>query len=235
MDAVFLHGAGRAGVGAWSAQVAAGEPGWVFLDRPRSGDRPQSDAARIISSLESTAAGHVVAHSYGANAALVAAQRAPELVASLTLLEPACFDLARGMPAVEEHISAMMPVFAVADDASVSAREFSRRFAVAMGTGPPDLPQDVLEAQVARLRAMPPPWDTGIDVVGALPVRTLVVTGAWNEMYEQIADALVALGAERAVLSGNGHRVQDAPEANELLRRFWDQGPDAVTPSLGGV
>lgn len=221
MNAVFLHGAGRAGVEAWPAQVATGEPDWVFLDRARNGDRPHDDATRIISALEPTTTGHVVAHSYGANAAPIAAQRAPELVASLALLESACLDVARGKPAVEEHISAMTPVFAAADDASVSAGEFSSRFAVAMGTEPPDLPQDVLEAQVARLRALPPPWDTGVNVAGVLPVRTLVVTGAWNEMYEQVAAALVALGAEHATLSGNGHRVQDAPEANELLRQFW--------------
>jgi pimeloyl-ACP methyl ester carboxylesterase len=228
MNAVFLHGAGRAGVAAWPAQVATGEPDWVFLDRSRNGDRPHEDAARIINALEPTARGHVVAHSYGANAALIAAQRAPELVASLTLLEPACLDVARGKPAVVEHISAMTPVFAAADDASVSAREFSSRFASAMGTEPPNLPQDVLEAQVARLRALPPPWDTGVNAVGALPVRTLVVTGAWNEMYEQIADALVSLGADHVTLSGNGHRVQDAPEANDLLRQFWGQAPGAA-------
>ncbi|MCW2835148.1 MAG: aminoglycoside phosphotransferase family protein [Nocardioides sp.] len=34
-------------------------------------------------------------------------------MAAAVLLEPACFDLARGMPAVEEHVSAMTPVFAV--------------------------------------------------------------------------------------------------------------------------
>jgi pimeloyl-ACP methyl ester carboxylesterase len=198
-----------------------GDSDWVFLDRSRDGDHADRDAERIIHALEATAGGHVVAHSYGANAALIAAQRAPEMVASLALLEPACFDAARGKPAVEEHISAMSPVFAVAGDASVSAREFSSRFAAAMGTEPPELPQDVLEAQVARLRAMPAPWDTGVDAVDALPVRTLVVTGSWSEMYEQIADALVARGAERATLSGNGHRVQDAPGACELLRRFW--------------
>jgi pimeloyl-ACP methyl ester carboxylesterase len=221
MGAVFLHGAGRAGAGAWPEQVATGEPDWVFLDRSRDGDHPVGDAARIIDALSTRAGGHVVAHSYGANAALLAAQRAPELVSSLTLLEPACLDVARGKAAVEEHISAMSPVFAVADDVSVSAREFSRRFAAAMGTEPPDLPRDVLEAHVARLRAMPAPWDTGVSAMGAVLVRTLVVTGGWNEMYEQIADALVVLGAERATLSGNGHRVQDAPGAHELLRRFW--------------
>jgi transcriptional regulator GlxA family with amidase domain len=41
------------------------------------------------------------------------------------------------MPAVEEHIATMTPVFAAADDPSVSTREFSRRFAAVMGTSPP--------------------------------------------------------------------------------------------------
>jgi pimeloyl-ACP methyl ester carboxylesterase len=74
------------------------------------------------------AQGHVVAHSYGANAALLAAQSEPALIRTLTLLEPACFDLARGKPAVEEHIAAMTPVFVAANDPAVSTREFSRLF-----------------------------------------------------------------------------------------------------------
>lgn len=221
MRVYFLHGAGRSGPGAWPVQSALGEAGWHFLDRADGGDHPGRDAARLIRLLEAGGPAHVVAHSYGGNGAVLAAQRAPHLVASLALLEPACLDLARGKDAVEEHIAAMAPVFAVADDAAVSAREFSRRFAVGMGTPVPDLPDDVLAAHVRRLRAMPPPWDTGIDASVGLPRQTLVVTGGWNPMYEQIADALTARGARHETMTGHDHRVQDGPEVVDLLRGFW--------------
>ena len=71
----------------------------------------------------------MVAHSYGANAALLAAQARPDLVRSLALLEPACFDLARGMPAVEEHIADMGAVFASASDPGLSDPDWFARFA----------------------------------------------------------------------------------------------------------
>lgn len=221
MDAVFVHGSGRAGADAWPSQAAVAEPGWWFLPRDAAGDDAGRDARRVLDRLRERGAGHVVAQSYGGNAAVLAAQLAPDLVRSLTLLEPACFDLARGRPAVEEHVAALTPVFEVADDPSVSAREFSQRFATAMGTEPPDVPDAELRVLVERLRALRPPWGTGLRVDVGLPVRTLVVTGGWSDLYDQTADALVALGAQRVTLDGAGHRVQEHPRATEVIRRHW--------------
>jgi len=129
MTVVFLHGAGRAGADGWPLQAARRERNWVFIDRTPDGDHAERDAERILSELRPGVPGHVVATSYGGNAAVIAAQRNPELVSSLVLFEPACFDLARGKPAVEEHIAAMDPVYAVADDTGVSVQEFALRFA----------------------------------------------------------------------------------------------------------
>lgn len=218
---VFLHGAGNAGVAAWPEQAAATDPGWRFLERAPAGDDAGRDADRIVALLREAGGGHVVAHSYGGNAAVLAAHRAPDLVRTLALFEPACLDLARGKATVENHVLAMSPVFAVADDTSVSAAEFSRRFASAMGTEPPDLPADTLEEQVARLRALSPPWHTGVDPARGLPGPTLVVTGGWSPMYEEIAASLVQLGAQHRQLPGHRHRPQDASAATGLLRSFW--------------
>ncbi len=163
----------------------------------------------------------MVAHSYGANAAVLAAQQEPSLVRSLALLEPAVFDLARGMPAVEEHITQMTPVFAVADDSSVSAREFSRRFAAGMGTEPPDVSDQDLEVRVRRLRALLPPWGMGLASDGGLPASTMVITGGWSSLYEETAVRLVELGARHVTFNGAGHRVQDDPRADGVLRDHW--------------
>lgn len=221
MRVLFIHGAGTAGAEAWPEQAAAAEPGWFFLPREGIADDAYRDARRTLDWLRERGGGHVVAHSYGANAAVLAAQLEPSLVSSLALLEPACFDLARGMPAVEEHIAAMAPVFAVSDNPTVSSREFSRRFAAAMGTTPPDLPDDVLEERVARLRAMRQPWGVGLDPTKGLPSRTLVITGAWSQLYEETAQALAGHGAEHLTIEGAGHRIQDAAEASEILRSHW--------------
>lgn len=221
VDVVFVHGAGAAGVDAWPRQAAEAGAGWRFLPRDGVADDAGRDARRVLDWLRATGGGHVVAHSYGANAALLAAQLEPSLVRTLALLEPACFDLARGMPAVEEHISAMTPVLAVADDPTVSAREFSQRFAAAMGMEAPDLPDEELEARVGRLRALSPPWGVGLRPGQALPARTLVVTGGSDPLYEETATALVAVGAQHLTLDGAGHRVQDAPHATAVLLAHW--------------
>ena len=221
IDVVFVHGAGPAGADAWPRQAADAGAGWHFLPREGVADDADRDSRRVLDCLRPAGGGHVVAHSYGANAALLAAQLEPSLVRSLALLEPACFDLARGMPAVEEHISAMTPVLAVADDARVSAREFSQSFAAAMGTVPPDLPDEELETRVRRLRALRPPWGVGLRPDQPLRTRTLVVTGGGDPVYEETARALVATGATHMTLEGTGHRVQDHPQCTRALREHW--------------
>ncbi len=220
---VFVHGAGGAGPDAWPLQARAAPNGWFFLPRIGPADDVGRDAGRILDQLRVAEGGHVVAHSYGANTAVMAAQLEPSLVWSLALLEPACFDLARGMPAVESHIAAMTPVFEAADDPLVSTRKFSARFAAAMGAEPPHVPDHLLEAPVARLRAMRPPWGHGLESEHALPVRTLVLTSGRTAMYEEAARALEAQGARHLILDAARHRIQDHPQVPKALRDFWDE------------
>jgi hypothetical protein len=52
-------------------------------------------------------------------------------------------------------------------------------------------------------------------------VPTLVLTGGWNALYDEVADALEAAGAHRAVLGGHAHRPQDHPDADALLLQHW--------------
>ncbi|WP_353649729.1 alpha/beta hydrolase [Nakamurella sp. A5-74] len=227
---VFLHGAGKAGVAAWPRQAVVADPAWIFLDRPAVSDDPDTDCQRVLDRLRSHGPGHVVGHSFGGIAVLLAAQQEPDLVRSVTLLEPACFDLARGRDAVEQHIAVMQPVFAVSNDPSVPTRDFSSRFAAAMGSAPPDLPDELLEANVARLRAMKPPWGSALNPDVPLPVPTLVLTGDWNPLYEETALALTDLGAAHEHLVGFGHRVQDQPGALDRMIRHWDSSTALTRP-----
>lgn len=219
--AVFVHGAGKSGTSAWPLQAEDAEVGWHFLDRGPGGDSAARDARRILDMLSSTGGGHLVAHSYGANAAILASQREPGLVLSLALLEPASFDLARGRPAVEAHVCDMTPVFDVAHDPSVSMREFSLRFAAAMGFEPDPSWSAEDEVRVGRLRDLQPPWGVGLRPEAGLPVRTLVLTGGSRALYEDTAQSLGVLGATHRIVDGAGHRVQDHPLTTGVLREFW--------------
>lgn len=217
---VFLHGAGLDGADGWPLQAATNEPAWHYLKRHPHGDLAGRDATRIIEVIAgSSSAGDVVGSSYGGNAAVLAAQRRPDLVRALVLAEPATFDLARGREAVEAHIEAMAPAGRAATDPAVSDRVWSDLFAAGLGREPLDDAQ--LAALAPRLRPLAPPWSTGIDVAQGLPVRCLVVTGASSDLYDQTADALADLGAKRLVLPGAGHRVQDDPRFNEAVTEFF--------------
>lgn len=90
-----------------------------------------------------------------------------------------------------------------------SAAEYGLAWLAAIGATEPVDPATVAELRSAeRLRLLPAP----------LGIPTLVVTGGWNEEYEEIASALAQLGATHRRLTGFGHRVQDHREADSLIR-----------------
>lgn len=72
-----------------------------------------------------------------------------------------------------------------------------------------------------RLRAAPPPWKVAGPVSTAATVPTLVITGAWSPLYEEVADALTAAGAARLTLDGHEHRPQDNEASVAVLRAHW--------------
>jgi pimeloyl-ACP methyl ester carboxylesterase len=137
---VFVHGAGRAGAEAWPIQRSARDLGErVFVVRfgfgpNEDGQRTdfEEDRRRVIDAIADGA--HLVAHSYGALAALMAAESALSRVRSIALFEPACFSLARGRAAIEAHVAAMSA--ALADD-SLSDEEFLAAFVRSVGSEPP--------------------------------------------------------------------------------------------------
>jgi hypothetical protein len=101
-------------------------------------------------------------------------------------------------------------------------------FAAGLGRPVPHLPADLLQVQVARLRAMPPPWGTALVPDVPVPVPALVVTGGWSPLYEETAGALAVLGARHVIMPGRGHRVQDGQGATVLLQEFWSALPSAA-------
>ena len=215
---VFAHGAGRAGAAAWPRQTELANT--AFVTFPGYGDDPPrpTDIGSWVQTLHRAVIGpvHLIAHSYGAIAAVLAAGQSPGWCRSLLLFEPALYSLARGGASVERHITRMVPV--VAEAPNLDTASFWSRWMTVMTGVVPDPPVTAQALTTAeRFRLLTPPWAIEIPSSTMADVDTLVVTGAWNEEYEEIAAALVRAGARHRRLPGRGHRVVDHPGANQLI------------------
>ena len=230
---VFVHGAGSFGAAAWPQQHGLAL-NYDALFLRRHGYDPDAepletdfaaDAGIVLLALagddRGVAGGHVVAHSQGAIAAMMAAVERPDLVHSLTLVEPACLSLTAELPATAAHRALMQPLFEVRHHLSDEDfhREFVRRVSAAHTPAQATLggpsPEDQREAR--RLRLQAPPWEAPLEIVPGVP--TLVLTGGWEPLYEEIAGYLRETGALHRTAPG-GHRPQDSAEGNRLIRAF---------------
>lgn len=219
---VFVHGLGSFGASAWPKQHGmALSYDALFLRRhgfdpvaePLESD-VAADVGIVVASLVDSGGGHVVAHEQGAISAMLAAVERPDLVHSLTLVEPACLSLTAELPATTFHRSLMEPLFDVRSkvkDADYE-REYFRRAFSAEASG-----LDTLEARrsARRLRLQAPPWEAPLHIVPGVP--TLVLTGGWEPLYEEIAGYLEDTGALRRVAAG-GHRPQDSVDGDRIIR-----------------
>ncbi|WP_309105447.1 alpha/beta hydrolase [Arthrobacter sp.] len=225
---VFVHGSGSFGSAAWPKQHGmALAYDALFLRRygfdaeaePLETDFA-ADTAIILGALSDegrgVAGGHVVAHSQGAISAMMAAVERPDLVHSLTLVEPACLSLTAELPATTAHRSLMEPLFEVRHQLGDEdfQREFVRRAFSAEAPGP-----TTSEARRAamRLRLQAPPWEAPLHIVPGVP--TLVLTGGWEPLYEEIAAYLRETGALHRTAAG-GHRPHDSVEGDRIIRSF---------------
>ena len=221
----FVHGLGRVGRANWPMQLEA-FAGATFVTLPGFGDESpragdvDAAATRIFDAL--APGGTIVAHSYGALAAVhAAAESEAGRIGALVLCEPALYSLEGA--AVAAHNARMRPVFDAAP--RLSTDEFWEQFMLAL-TGRTAGPLDEASRPDAeRTRLQPPPWS--VEVAEGLfeRVPTLVVSGGWNQEYEQIARAIAERGGTHVVLDGAGHRPQDYPEFNTLLWAIVG-GPD---------
>jgi pimeloyl-ACP methyl ester carboxylesterase len=157
---------------------------------------------------------HLVGHSYGGVVALLAA---PSLaLASLTVIEPPAFGIARGDPAVERwlDVAAALP--------RDSVRAYLEAFLPHVGAAfplPDPLPPELQQGAEAFYSERRP--DEAVIRLEPLPYPVLVVTGDHEPAFEAVADVLCErLGAERLVLPGAGHAVQRAPGFNAALEAF---------------
>ena len=172
---------------------------------------------------------HLVGHSYGGVVALLAAARRPELLRSLTVIEPPAFGVARGNPAADEFITGIEEHWA---NGPRDPAEFLRGFLALVGSSipPGDINPELLQgARTLMVERSPAEAVIPFDALEPAPFPKLVVSGAHSAAFDAVCDVLEErLGAERAVLAGAGHSVQRLGEPfNELLASFVDRAEHA--------
>lgn len=229
---VLVHGSVLGGRGTWGAQAPLAERfELVVLDRPGFPPNPpvdridfEADAALIADLLEP--GDHLVGHSYGGVISLLASARRPDVIGSLTVIEPPATRVALDVPVVAEFARRGADLWANGPRHDPEA--FLRAFLTAVGSEydpPSPLPPD-LEQAARALANERGPWeaDVQLDELAEAPFPTLVVSGAHHPAFDAICDVLEReLGAERAVLPGFGHTVQRHPEFNDLLADFVER------------
>jgi len=170
---------------------------------------------------------HLVGFSYGGIVALVAAARRPELVRSLTVIEPPALGVVRGNPAADAQVDGLSRF--EPPPLGKTPEEFWADFRRLMGQQVPahidlsPIERKAVEAHMAEA----PPWTIAIplDALAATSFPKLVVSGDWNPAMNAVADIITArLNAERFVLRGWYHNIHRAGEPfNQRLDAFLQQ------------
>lgn len=226
---VLVHGSLGVGTAAFLEQKPLGDSfALSVMTRRGYGETPRigavdvgRDADDVIALLEGGA--HLVGTSMGGIVALNAAGKRPDLVRSLTVIEPPAFALASDLPAVRRVSDALKAHWASASPASLHA--FVTGFVAALDMDMP-LP-DPLPAPVAAAAAnlvTERPWrvDVPVGAVADAPYPKLVVTGGWSAAFDGISGRLAGLlGVPCHTLPGAGHAVQKVGAPfNALLRQL---------------
>jgi pimeloyl-ACP methyl ester carboxylesterase len=246
---LFVHGSFGDALQDWATQSALADRfELLLLDRRGYGESPvrsppaptdatifDEQAAEIAELLGNGA--HLVGHSYGGVLCLLAAQRRPEAVRSLTVIEPPAYALVRGHTDVESLIARLAPVYDMVF--ALTPEEFRARAFAAMGFIDASHPLSARERKNAvATMAEPPAWmaTVPLEALASAPFPKLVVSGNWGGASTSARDvagracravcvALVQdIRAEYALVEGAGHAVQYTGKPfNERLAAFLSQ------------
>lgn len=234
---ILVHGSAQGsqvgGAEHYACQQALAERGWQVLvpDRPghgRSPDPGRPDDANLDGALIAELLGdgaHLVGHSFGGAVALAAAAQRPELVESLTVIEPAMQTLATDIPAVRWFIFRLVRIMLF----SLSPAKRIMRFAAAVGI-PESIRGGRSDAELARMGRgikqlrLPGKDDLRrqLDVIRGRSIPFMVVTGGWNPAFEAVGDRVAELGDGKRVAIASPHHFPQSisDEFNAVLDRF---------------
>lgn len=216
---VCVHGSLSDGTAAFQGQhVLAERYRLVIPNRRGYGKNPpvehvdvEVDAGDIVKLMEDGA--HLLGTSMGGIVAARAAAKAPQLVKSLTLIEPPAFQNCKDDPVVARVISGLQRHWATADKGDVAG--FLKGFLAALeikqlGHAMPNpLPEPVVKAARNLMSEAPGQSSLPQEAIAEAPYRKMVVSGDCSEAFEHICNRLAERwGAVRRVFPGAGHAVQ---------------------------
>ncbi|MFI0221496.1 alpha/beta fold hydrolase [Streptomyces lydicus] len=242
--AVLVHGTMSWGTACFAGQRPLAEMFRLELvDRRGFGDSPDTARSDYAADAEDIGhllgrGAHLVGHSYGAAAVMLAASARPEAVQSLTLIEPSPLRTAAAHPVVAAALERIRAAFGTSEEPGreMSPEEYLRRSTEPYGLPVPEPTPRMLRAVRSAMRERPV-WDAQLPL-GPLAGATMpkvVVNGTWEsappEYREFTGRALAAcgeylaeaIGARHVRVSGACHTPhQDRPEqVNAVLTRLW--------------
>jgi pimeloyl-ACP methyl ester carboxylesterase len=215
----------------------------VLMDRRGHGGSPDldgpyrtdyaADAQDVIALLGDGA--HLVGHSYGGVAALLAAAARPDLVRSLCLIQPGWMRVAEDHPVVAEMLARARAATGAGLPPDLTAEDYLRLSTESVGMPVPEPTPERLRTAWTSMGERPC-WDAEIDVapVAAASWPALVVVGDWAgapEEYRRLAgEPLTAasrvlaerIGAEIVTVPGFYPQVQEPERVNAELVALWD-------------
>ncbi len=220
---IMVHGGAQGGaVGGeenFANQRDVADAGFRLIvpDRPGHGRSPAQDwpddaakdGAWVADLLGGASEGgaHLVGHSFGGAVALDAAARRPELVRSLTMIEPAVLAVAIG----DKTVRAFVLGIVWRTISSLSNKSRANRMFAYLGIPPhlagryDDAERDRLGAAFKRIRIpKKPDLERQLAAVRAAGIPVLVVTGGWSKAFDIASD-------RAATLAGGVHEVIASP------------------------
>lgn len=221
-------------------QQALGEQGWQVIvpDRPGHGrsldpgrpDDAQADGALVANLLEGGA--HLVGHSFGGCVALAAAAQRPDLVRSLTIIEPAMAALATDVPVVRGFIVQIVKTLFLSFSPTTRIQRFVKLVNI-----PPEIRGGSNAEELKRMgRAifrLKLPSKSALQqqlaAVRQAGIPVLVVSGGWSPAFEAVSDRVAELaGGRRLVIASPHHFPQQvSDEFNETLVAFMKESDTA--------
>ena len=165
---------------------------------------------------------HLLGTSVGGVVAMLAAGKRPELIKSLTVIEPPALNIATDVAEVGRVAAAIKAHFDNGQD--MDCKEFTKGFLNLLDLGIP-LPRSTEQNEKAmRSLKTEKPWDLQlpIEAIAEADYPKMVVSGGWSDVFEAVADRLGdLLIARREIIRGSGHSVQrQRGPFNELLVSF---------------
>ncbi|WP_432045148.1 alpha/beta fold hydrolase [Streptomyces asiaticus] len=195
------------------------------------------DAEDIVGLLGTGA--HLVGHAYGGVSAMAAAVRRPDLVHSLTLIQPGALRPAERHPVVAEALARARAATA-ALPADLTPQEFLSAATASVGMVTPEPTPARLRAAAASM-AERPCWDADIPLgpLAEAPFPKLMISGDWAgapEQYRRYAGepliacadhVAAAIGADHLIVPGYYPHTQQPERTNAALRELWDHAERA--------